>query len=94
MEKSKGSWVQVNTSPGIFSSEVTVNIQEANGVKVSILADKNFVQKYDSNEYLKVSVVNDDKLILHRKVLLPTETFETSSRWVVVNSNMVRNDIK
>lgn len=88
------SWVKVSTSPGVFSTELTVNIKESNGNDVSILADKHIIHTEGDSEYLKVSAVNDSFAMKEKTILLPTETFETFSRWIVVSSSRIINDIK
>ena len=71
-------YIPVTTSPGMFSTEVAVEINLANGKKVSLFADKSLVK----NENLSVYLVSENKEEKTQRVLLHQETFETGSRWV------------
>ena len=73
-------WIPVDISDGMFSNEYSVvlkNLQD----KLSLYVDKSLIKK-DPNglTFLKVYVIKKDDN--KRVVLLPSETFETSSRWV------------
>ena len=73
-------WIPVEVSDGMFSNEYSVvlkNVQD----KLSLYVDKSLVRKdKDGSTFLKVYIIikDDNK----RVGLLPSETFETSSRWV------------
>ena len=77
-------WIPVTTSSGMFSSEFSVLLKLANGATVSFFADKNLVEDREGQFYLKVLLVSTDAAQHKELVLLPTETFETASRWVEV----------
>jgi hypothetical protein len=77
-------WITVETSPGMFSTENAVSLKLANGKTVTFFADKTLVRQQQGKSFLKVTLV-DRNLAKHiDRVLLPTETFETASRWVDV----------
>lgn len=78
------SWITVSTSSGMFSSEWAVSLRLADGREVSFFADKNLVKETDGKSLLKVTLVNTNLETRKQLVLLPTETFETSTRWVEV----------
>ncbi len=73
-------WIPVDISDGMFSNEYSVvlkNLQD----KLSLYVDKSLVKEDDNGlTFLKVYVIKKDDN--KRVVLLPSETFETSSRWV------------
>ncbi|MCI0491050.1 MAG: hypothetical protein L0229_31045 [Blastocatellia bacterium] len=80
----KEHWIPITTSSGMFSNEYAVSLELADGRLVSFFADKSLVKEDDGRALLKVFLVelypNQNK----QRVLLPTETFETASRWVEV----------
>jgi small ligand-binding sensory domain FIST len=78
------SWITVSTSSGMFSSECAVSLKLADGREVSFFADKNLIRETDGKSLLKVTLVNTNPESNNQLVLLPTETFETSTRWVEV----------
>ena len=77
-------WITVSTSSGMFSSEFAVSLKLADGREVSFFADKDLIKQTSDKSLLKVTLVNSDPGNHKELVLLPTETFETSSRWVEV----------
>lgn len=85
MEKRKDHWVTVTTSIGMFSNEYAVSLKLADGNSVSFFADKELVKEEISGKSrLKVTLVNSNQEHTKELILLPTETFETASRWVEV----------
>ncbi len=77
-------WIKVRISNGMFNSEKAVYIPLSSGVEISIFADNSILNKKGNDWYLQVTKIKecpDNKLL----VLLPTEAFETSSRWAEVN---------
>lgn len=84
MQNPKEAWIPVKTSNGAFSSEYAVSLMCLDGREVSLFADKTQVKTEGSQAYLRVTLVNSDPAHQKQTVLLPTETFETSSRWVDV----------
>jgi len=77
-------WITVSTSSGMFSSECAISLKLADGREVSFFADKNLIKEADGKSLLKVTLVNTNPGSHKQLVLLPTETFETSTRWVEV----------
>ena len=88
MSESHG-YVAVRTSTGSFTSERAIALELADGREVSLFADKGLVDKRTSSEYLKVSVIKSDPVAKTKTLLLPSETFETMSRWVTVAQDKV-----
>jgi hypothetical protein len=78
-------WIPVTTSSGMFSSEYAVSLKLADGQDVSFFVDEELIKENNGDSLLKVFLVNDDPDQHKRLVLLPTETFETASRWVEVS---------
>lgn len=84
-EQTKERWVQVKTSSGMFSSEYAVLLETADG-EVSFFIDKDLVRESPTGSLVKVTLVESNPSKHRMRVLLPTETFETSSRWVDINT--------
>ncbi len=83
-EKNKEFWIPVIISDGMFSSEYAISLKLATGQDVSFFVDKVLIRKSGDNSLLKVLLINTDLNLKKNLVLLPTETFETASRWVEV----------
>lgn len=81
--------VKVQTTRGAFSSELAVSLQLADGSKVSLYADKELIDRRNGEEFLKVIVVDTDAKKKTKTVLLPSETFETMTRWAKVAQDKV-----
>lgn len=85
-DQNKEYWIPVIVSDGMFSSEYAIMLKLATGENVSFFVDKGLVKKSGNNSLLRVLLVNKDPNKKRNLVLLPTETFETASRWVEVNA--------
>jgi hypothetical protein len=70
----------------MFSSEYAIALTLADGSTVSLFADKKIVDEKQGRFRLKVTLINRNEEKHTDLVLLPTETFETASRWAVVPS--------
>lgn len=80
-------WIPARVSSGMFSSEYAISVQTADGHDVSFFADKSLVKEQGNDSFVvKVTVVQVDPTKHKKRVLLPTEAFETSSRWVEVKT--------
>jgi hypothetical protein len=79
-------WITVETSPGMFSAEYAVSLKLANGEMVSFFADKALVKEQQGKSFLQVTLVDRNPAQHIDRVLLPTETLETASRWVEVRN--------
>lgn len=77
-------WIPVTTSSGMFSSEYAIELKLANGQVVSFFIDKTQIKENAGCTLLRVVLVDDYPNQNKQRVLLPTETFETASRWVEV----------
>jgi hypothetical protein len=76
------TYINVQTSEGMFSTEMAVVIKLVDGKEVSLFADKGLLKENNGQWSLKVTPVKTN----HKSqlVLLPIETFETSTRWAEV----------
>jgi hypothetical protein len=76
--------VACTLSEGMFENEYAVQIDLIDGKKVSLFADADLVKINGSKEtgYLIVNIVKDESPA--PTILLPSEAFETGSRWVQV----------
>ena len=76
-------WIPVTTSDGMFSEERAISLRLADGSEVSFFADTTQLRSNTGGHFeLRVMLVNADDLTRRKRVLLPTETFETATRWV------------
>ena len=67
----------------MFESEYAVEIQDG-PAKISLFADKSLVRELGNSFFLEVYLVPANGEATERTVLLPTESFETGSRWLKV----------
>ena len=79
MDLSQG-WVDCEVKKGLFDSELAVVIQDSDGHELSLFVDKALVDSDATPKRLKVYFQHSDP----PRVLLPSESFETGSRWVDV----------
>ena len=77
------TWIEVNVSNGAFSSELAVAINTPEG-DISLFADRSIVKHEDGKDFLRVTCMGQDAETGEDIVLLPTECFETGSRWLRV----------
>ena len=82
--QNKEDWIPVTISDGMFSSEYAIMLKLATGENVSFFVDKGLVKKSGNDSLLRVLLVSADPNKKKKLVLLPTETFETASRWVEI----------
>jgi hypothetical protein len=78
-------WIPVFTSDGMFSEERAVSLRLADGSEVSFFVDTNQLRSdVDGRDELRVVLVDTNTQQHRKRVLLPTETFETATRWVEI----------
>jgi hypothetical protein len=77
------TWIKVDVSEGMFSSEYTVIITMSNGEQISLFADKSILKQEKGQWYLKVTKIRNENGT-EQIILLPTEAYGTSSRWANV----------
>jgi hypothetical protein len=77
-------WIPVTTSSGMFSSEYAVSLKLVTGQAVSFFVDKDLIKETAGRHLLRVVLVDDYPGERKQRILLPTETFETASRWVEI----------
>jgi hypothetical protein len=76
-------WIPVTTSDGMFSEERAISLRLADGSEVSFFADTTQLRSNVVGDFeLRVMLVDADDRTRRKRVLLPTETFETATRWV------------
>ena len=75
-------WINVESENGMFSSEKAVTITLKNGQTVTLFANTGLLRHEGGRDLLSVILIkqNSDSNL----VLLPSETFETSSRYVEI----------
>lgn len=77
-------WIPVSASNGMFDTEYSIGLILADGAQVSFFADKDLVRKEKELYSLRVIKINTYPELNKQLVLLPSETFETASRWAEV----------
>jgi len=87
----KAVFVECSPSDGMFDSEVAVVIDTLDGV-VSLFADRGLVEQTSEGiAALKTyASLATDHLAGPLSLLLPSEAFETGTRWIRVAPNKVR----
>lgn len=81
-------WIKVNVSDGMFSSERAVTIELMDGKTISLFADLSILKQKGVDWFLQVTIM-EERINNVQKVLLPTEAFETSSRWLDVSDENI-----
>lgn len=83
-------WVKVAINKGMFSIESAVSITLSDGNVASLYVNNILLKEFMGNWFLKVMKVNRDPNGNNSQlILLPMETFETSSRWAEVPSQNI-----
>lgn len=94
MSNLKEALLKVVTSKGAFDSEYAVQIHSFDGREVSLFTDKQNVESSaDGKSFMKVYVLTSKPSEGKERLLLPSEAFETSSRWLDVNQDDVKECI-
>ena len=75
-------WIAVVTSEGMFSSESVVELTLADGSKASLFADNTLLTEKAGKTMLRAIHISSDLQRGTDLILLPTETFQTASRWI------------
>jgi hypothetical protein len=81
--------VKCETSEGMFSNEVAVMLQSNDGSKLSLFADEDLIEERNGDSYLIARLAHPANGNNIATILLPSESFETGTRWVDVASNLV-----
>lgn len=81
--------VKCETSEGMFSNEVAVMLQSNDGSRLSLFADEDLIQKRNGDSYLIARLAHPTNGKNITTILLPSESFETGTRWVDVATNLV-----
>lgn len=82
-------WLPCSVEKGMFSSEVAVEIQIAD-TTVSLFADKSLIKDINGKMHILVTVVGANDQPAHKTILLPSECFETGSRWLSIHQELLK----
>ncbi|MEY2620296.1 MAG: hypothetical protein RIT26_116 [Pseudomonadota bacterium] len=74
------AWLPVRATEGAFSSEYAIAIATPDG-DISLFADKTIVKQEGGQYYLQVTHMGQDTRTGEKIMLLPSECFETGTRW-------------
>lgn len=88
MTTSHRVWMPCTVEKGMFSSEVAVEIK-IEGKTVSLFADKSLIKEIGGKSFILVTLVGDNGQPNHKTILLPSECFETGSRWLSVDKRVL-----
>ena len=81
--------VECSPSPGMFDTEVAVAIETVDG-PVSLFADLELLDESGPAPALRTYASKDAALADPVSLLLPSEAFETGSRWIRVSPAKIR----
>lgn len=76
--------IPVTVTKGLFDSECAVEIELTDGKKVSLFVDCQSIIREGEKTFLPLELVRERAQ--QWDVLLPTEAFETMSRWATVRA--------
>jgi hypothetical protein len=82
-------WIPCTAEKGMFSSEVAVDIT-IEGKTVSFFADKSLIKESNGETYIMVTLIGENGEPDHKTILLPSECFETGSRWLSVPERLLK----
>jgi hypothetical protein len=89
MPTSHSVWIPCKVDKGMFSSESAVEIT-VDGQTVSLFADKSLIKKIKGVTYIQVTLVGPNGQPDHKTILLPSECFETGSRWLSIPERLLK----
>jgi hypothetical protein len=72
----------------MFSSEFAVDVNIGDQT-VSFFADKSLIKDIHGAPHVLVTLVGDNGRPNHKTILLPSESFETGSRWLSVPDRLL-----
>ena len=81
--------IPCEVSEGMFSDERAVKI-EVEGKSISLFANRGLIVEVGGHTYLKVTFAGENGKPQNKTILLPSESFETGSRWVSVPERLLR----
>ena len=73
----------------MFSSEVAVDITIGEKT-VSLFADKSLIKEIHGEHYILATLIGDNGRPNHKTILLPSECFETGSRWLNIPEHLLK----
>ena len=82
-------WLPCAVECGLFSNESAVEIT-ISGKTVSLFADHSLIGRLNNQDFILVTSMGNNGKPKHKSILLPSEAFETSSRFLSVPEEMLR----
>ena len=89
MNTSRRVWIPCTIAEGMFSSEAAVEIQ-FDDKSVSLFADRSLIKKIKGKPHIQVILVGENGKPHQKTVLLPSEAFQTGSRWLSINERLLQ----
>ena len=93
MHPAQKVWLPCKVGNGMFTNELAVEI-DLGAQNVSLFADSSLVREVDGRFYLSVTYLGDNGKPGHKTILLPSECFETGSRWLSVPDEALKEDLQ
>jgi hypothetical protein len=81
-------WLPCEVQDGMFTNEFAVQINVDN-LHASFFVDGSLIHQIDGRHYVSVRFMGDNGKPGYKLVLLPTEAFETGSKWLSVPERML-----
>ena len=75
-------WIKVTVQDGMFSNEKAVSVTLLDGSQITLFASDRILKNEANAWQLRVTEIERNGQYV--KVLLPSEAFETSSRWATI----------
>jgi hypothetical protein len=81
-------WIPCTVDKGMFSSEFAVDVTIGDKT-VSFFADKSLIRDIRGEPHVLVTLVGDNGRPNYKTILLPSESFETGSRWLSIPDRLL-----
>lgn len=89
MPTSRGVWIPCTIEKGMFSNELAVEVTIKDKT-VSFFADKSLIMEIKDEPHVLVTLIGDNGEPNHKTILLPSESFETGSRWLSIPDRVLK----
>jgi hypothetical protein len=89
MKTSQNVWIPCTIDKGMFSTEAAVEITIDNKT-VSLFADRSLIKNFSGKPHILVTLVGDNGQPDHKTILLPSECFETGTRWLSIPNRLLK----
>jgi hypothetical protein len=88
-QNSQNVWIPCTVDKGMFSTEFAVEITVGENT-VSLFADQSLIKEIKGKKHILVTLIGDNGQPDHKTILLPSECFETGSRWLSIPKRLLK----